>query len=55
MSAAGICDDLVNDVAGRKHDVIICNFANADMVGHTGKLDATIARWRSSTAASRAS
>jgi 2,3-bisphosphoglycerate-independent phosphoglycerate mutase len=42
MSAQGICDNLVNDVAGRKHDVIICNFANADMVGHTGKLEAAI-------------
>jgi 2,3-bisphosphoglycerate-independent phosphoglycerate mutase len=42
MSAQGICDTLVNDVTARKHDVIICNFANADMVGHTGKLDAAI-------------
>jgi 2,3-bisphosphoglycerate-independent phosphoglycerate mutase len=42
MSATGICDTLVNDVASRKHDVIICNFANADMVGHTGKLEAAV-------------
>jgi 2,3-bisphosphoglycerate-independent phosphoglycerate mutase len=42
MSARGITDNLVHDVEGRKHDVIICNFANADMVGHTGKLDAAI-------------
>ena len=42
MSAKGICDTLVNDVTGRKHDVIICNFANADMVGHTGKLEAAV-------------
>jgi 2,3-bisphosphoglycerate-independent phosphoglycerate mutase len=42
MSAGGITDNLVNDVEGRKHDVIICNFANADMVGHTGKLEAAI-------------
>jgi 2,3-bisphosphoglycerate-independent phosphoglycerate mutase len=42
MSAQGICDNLVNDVEGRKHDVIICNFANADMVGHTGVLEAAI-------------
>jgi 2,3-bisphosphoglycerate-independent phosphoglycerate mutase len=42
MSADGICDNLVNDVSSHKHDVIICNFANADMVGHTGKLDAAI-------------
>jgi 2,3-bisphosphoglycerate-independent phosphoglycerate mutase len=42
MSAQGICDTLVNDVAARRHDVIICNFANADMVGHTGKLEAAV-------------
>jgi 2,3-bisphosphoglycerate-independent phosphoglycerate mutase len=43
MSARGITDNLVSDVEGRKHDVIICNFANADMVGHTGNLDAAVA------------
>jgi 2,3-bisphosphoglycerate-independent phosphoglycerate mutase len=43
MSAKGITDNLVNDVEGRKHDIIICNFANADMVGHTGNLDAAVA------------
>ena len=42
MSAKGITDALVSDVESRKHDVIICNFANADMVGHTGKLDAAV-------------
>jgi 2,3-bisphosphoglycerate-independent phosphoglycerate mutase len=42
MSAAGICDALVHDVTTRQHDVIICNFANADMVGHTGKLEAAV-------------
>jgi 2,3-bisphosphoglycerate-independent phosphoglycerate mutase len=42
MSAKGITDALVHDVESRKHDVIICNFANADMVGHTGKLDAAV-------------
>jgi len=42
MSAKGITDALVSDVEGRKHDVIICNFANADMVGHTGNLDAAV-------------
>ena len=40
MSAAGITDTLVDDVENGRHDVIVCNFANADMVGHTGKLDA---------------
>ena len=42
MSAAGITSHLVADVRARRHDVIICNFANADMVGHTGNLDAAI-------------
>ncbi len=40
MSAAGITDTLVDDVEHGRHDVIVCNFANADMVGHTGNLDA---------------
>ena len=43
MSARGITDQLVADVENRRHNVIICNFANADMVGHTGILDAAIA------------
>ena len=42
MSAAGITDHLVGDLAAGRHDVIICNFANADMVGHTGRLDAAV-------------
>ena len=42
MSAPGIADALVADLAARTHDIVICNFANADMVGHTGDLDATI-------------
>ena len=43
MSAPGIADALVTDIERRAHDVVICNFANADMVGHTGSLPATIA------------
>jgi 2,3-bisphosphoglycerate-independent phosphoglycerate mutase len=43
MSAPGIADHLVTDIESRRHQVVICNFANADMVGHTGRLDATIA------------
>jgi 2,3-bisphosphoglycerate-independent phosphoglycerate mutase len=43
MSAPGITDELVADLAGHRHDVIICNFANADMVGHTGRLEAAVA------------
>jgi 2,3-bisphosphoglycerate-independent phosphoglycerate mutase len=43
MSAGGIADALVADLAERRHEVVICNFANADMVGHTGDVPATIA------------
>ena len=43
MSAPGIADALVQDLEAGTHDVVICNFANADMVGHTGNLDATVA------------
>ena len=43
MSAPGIADALVADLNSRRHDVVICNFANADMVGHTGDVAATIA------------
>jgi 2,3-bisphosphoglycerate-independent phosphoglycerate mutase len=42
MSADGITDQLVADLAAARHDVVICNFANADMVGHTGRLDAAV-------------
>jgi 2,3-bisphosphoglycerate-independent phosphoglycerate mutase len=42
MSARGIADALVSDIERDAHDIVICNFANADMVGHTGSLDATI-------------
>ena len=43
MSSRQITDRLIADVASREHGLVICNFANADMVGHTGKLDAAIA------------
>jgi 2,3-bisphosphoglycerate-independent phosphoglycerate mutase len=43
MSAPGITDALVADLESLRHHAIICNFANADMVGHTGRLDAAIA------------
>jgi 2,3-bisphosphoglycerate-independent phosphoglycerate mutase len=42
MSAPGITDQFVADIEGGKHPVVICNYANADMVGHTGNLDATV-------------
>jgi 2,3-bisphosphoglycerate-independent phosphoglycerate mutase len=43
MSAPGIADALVADLGVRRHQVVICNFANADMVGHTGDIAATVA------------
>ncbi len=42
MSAADITGAAVEDVAHRRHDLIVMNYANADMVGHTGKWEATI-------------
>lgn len=42
MSAAAVTAEIIKAVEGRHHDVIICNFANPDMVGHTGDFAATI-------------
>jgi 2,3-bisphosphoglycerate-independent phosphoglycerate mutase len=42
MSAPEVTEHLVNAITGGKYDVIICNYANCDMVGHTGKLEAAI-------------
>jgi 2,3-bisphosphoglycerate-independent phosphoglycerate mutase len=42
MSAAGIADAVVKAVEEGTFDVVIVNFANADMVGHSGKLEPTI-------------
>jgi 2,3-bisphosphoglycerate-independent phosphoglycerate mutase len=42
MSAAGIADAVTNAIRKGDFDAIIMNFANADMVGHSGKLEATI-------------
>lgn len=42
MSAFELTDKLVEDILLQKHDLIICNFANPDMVGHTGNMGATI-------------
>ena len=36
MSAEGVCDNLVEAIRSDKYDVIVINFANPDMVGHTG-------------------
>jgi 2,3-bisphosphoglycerate-independent phosphoglycerate mutase len=42
MSAAGIADAVVQAVEKGDFDAVIMNFANADMVGHSGKLEAAI-------------
>jgi len=42
MSAPGITDVLCKAIDGRTHDFILCNYANADMVGHSGSLPKTI-------------
>ncbi|HEU5217953.1 MAG TPA: 2,3-bisphosphoglycerate-independent phosphoglycerate mutase [Gemmatimonadales bacterium] len=42
MSAAGVTDVLCDTVGKRQHDFLLCNYANADMVGHTGVPDAVI-------------
>lgn len=42
MSAREVTDKLVSAIRNREYDAIICNFANGDMVGHTGSLPAAI-------------
>jgi len=42
MSAAGIADGVIHAIEKGDFDAIIMNFANADMVGHSGKLEPTI-------------
>jgi 2,3-bisphosphoglycerate-independent phosphoglycerate mutase len=42
MSALEVTDSLVKAIQSGKYDVIICNYANPDMVGHTGDFKATI-------------
>jgi 2,3-bisphosphoglycerate-independent phosphoglycerate mutase len=42
MSAAGIADAVVKAAGDDAFDVIIVNFANADMVGHSGKIEPTV-------------
>jgi hypothetical protein len=42
MSAPRLTDEVIKAIRGGYYDVIICNFANSDMVGHTGDFDATV-------------
>jgi 2,3-bisphosphoglycerate-independent phosphoglycerate mutase len=42
MSAPGVTDVLCKAIADRQHDFILCNYANGDMVGHSGVLAAAV-------------
>lgn len=42
MSAAEVTDKVVQAIAKKQYDFIVLNFANPDMVGHTGNMDATV-------------
>jgi len=42
MSAPGVTDVLCKAIAGKQHDFILCNYANGDMVGHSGVLRAAV-------------
>ena len=42
MSAPEITDKIIESIESREFDLIIANYANGDMVGHTGKLEPTI-------------
>ncbi|MDO4733941.1 MAG: 2,3-bisphosphoglycerate-independent phosphoglycerate mutase [Lachnospiraceae bacterium] len=42
MSAPEVCETLIKVIKEGKHDVIIINFANPDMVGHTGIIPAVV-------------
>ncbi|PMR74666.1 2,3-bisphosphoglycerate-independent phosphoglycerate mutase [Billgrantia endophytica] len=42
MSAEEVTDRLVEAIDSGSYDLIVCNYANGDMVGHTGKFDAAV-------------
>lgn len=42
MSAYAVTDEVLNRIRQDTYDVIVLNFANADMVGHSGKMDAAV-------------
>lgn len=42
MSAPAVCEKLCEAIRSEKYDVIIINFANPDMVGHTGIMEAAV-------------
>ena len=42
MSAPALTEALIEAIESHRYDVIICNYANADMVGHSGDFNATV-------------
>jgi 2,3-bisphosphoglycerate-independent phosphoglycerate mutase len=42
MSAAGVAETAIKAIDRQRFDVIVMNFANADMVGHSGKFEPTV-------------
>ena len=42
MSAAAVTEALVDAIESRRYQLLVCNYANGDMVGHTGNLDAAV-------------
>jgi 2,3-bisphosphoglycerate-independent phosphoglycerate mutase len=42
MSAFEVCDTLINTIQKNRYEFIMVNFANCDMVGHTGIMDAAV-------------
>ena len=42
MNAFKVTDNMIEAIEGGKYDVIICNYANADMVGHSGNFNAAV-------------
>ncbi len=42
MSAEEVTDRLIEAIHSREFDLIVCNYANGDMVGHTGVYDAAV-------------
>ena len=43
MSAAELTEGLIDALRSERFDAIVCNYANGDMVGHTGQFDAAVA------------
>ena len=42
MSAVAVADKCIEAIASDNYDLIVCNFANCDMVGHTGVMEAAV-------------